>query len=312
MKTLTPKATLWLVLILVMVWGINWPLTKLALPDIPPILFSGIRTLLGGLILLLFAMRHRETLRLRQNAWTYLVLAIFNIAGYYGLQTVGLRYLPAGLFSTLVFLQPILLGLFSWLWLGERMFTMKVIGLVLGFGGVIVISSGGMAGHLSVLGIVLGLASGLCWALGTIYMKKKSKQLDSIWAVTMQLIFGGIMLNGIGLTTEKWSDIHWTPSFIGILLFISVFVIAMGWMIYFKLIDNGEAGTVGSYTFMIPVLSTIFSMVILKESLTLTFVVGLVLIAGSVYLVNTALPGKWGNRSSKVHETETCTHESIS
>ncbi len=149
-------------------------MTKLALPDTPPILFSGIRTLLGGLILLLFAMRHRETLRLRQNAWTYLVLAIFNIAGYYGLQTVGLRYLPAGLFSTLVFLQPILLGLFSWLWLGERMFPMKVIGLVLGFGGVIVISSGGMAGHLSVLGIVLGLASGLCWALGTIYMKKKA------------------------------------------------------------------------------------------------------------------------------------------
>ncbi|MET3208483.1 UNVERIFIED_CONTAM: drug/metabolite transporter (DMT)-like permease [Paenibacillus sp. PvR008] len=309
MKTLTSKATLWLVLILVMVWGINWPLTKLALPDTPPILFSGIRTLLGGLILLLFAMRHRETLRLRQNAWTYLVLAICNIAGYYGFQTVGLRYLPAGLFSTLVFLQPILLGLFSWLWLGERMFPMKVIGLVLGFGGVIVISSGGMAGHLSVLGIVLGLSSGLCWALGTIYMKKKSKQLDSIWAVTMQLIFGGIILNGIGLTTEKWSDIHWSPSFIGILLFISVFVIAMGWMIYFKLIDNGEAGTVGSYTFMTPVLSTIFSMVILKESLTLTFLVGLVLTAGSVYLVNTALPGKRGNRSLKAHETKSCTNE---
>lgn len=102
----------------------------------------------------------------------------------------------------------------------------------------------------------------------------------------MQLIFGGIILNGIGFTTEKWSDIHWTTSFIAILLFISIFVIAMGWMIYFKLIDNGDAGTVGSYTFMIPVLSTVFSMVMLNESLTLTFVVGLVLIAGSVYLVN--------------------------
>ncbi|MBO3285684.1 DMT family transporter [Paenibacillus sp. SEL3] len=308
MKKLTPKATLWLVLILVMVWGINWPLTKLALPDTPPIFFSGIRTLLGGVILLLFAIRHRETLRFRQNAWTYLVLSIFNIAGYYGLQTVGLRYLPAGLFSTLVFLQPILLGLFSWMWLGERMFPLKVIGLVLGFGGVIVISSGGMAGHLSVLGIVLGLASGLCWALGTIYMKKKSQQLDSIWAVTMQLVLGGIILNGIGFTTEKWSDIHWTTSFIAILLFISIFVIAMGWIIYFKLIDNGDAGTVGSYTFMIPVLSTVFSMVMLKESLTLTFVVGLVLIAGSVYLVNTASPRKRKNRNSRADETNSCTN----
>lgn len=307
MKKLTPKATLWLVMILVMVWGINWPLTKLALPDTPPLFFSGIRTLLGGLILLLFALRRLETLRFKQNVWTYVVLAILNIAGYYGLQTVGLHYLPAGLFSTLVFLQPILLGLFSWLWLGERMFPMKVIGLMLGFGGVIVISSGGMAGHLSVLGIALGLASGLCWALGTIYMKKKSKQLDSIWAVTMQLILGGIMLNVIGVTTEKWSDIHWTTSFIAILLFISVFVITMGWMIYFKLIDNGDAGTVGSYTFLVPVLSTIFSMIILKESLTLTFVVGLVLIAVSVFLVNTASPGKRGYPAPGTDESTACT-----
>jgi drug/metabolite transporter (DMT)-like permease len=110
--------------------------------------------------------------------------------------------------------------------------------------------------------------------------------------------------------TVTTSDIHWTLSFIAILLFISVFVIAMGWMIYFKLFDSGEVGTVGSYTFMIPVLSTIFSMVILKESLTLTFVAGLVLIAASVYLVNTVSPGKRGNRGQwQADETKSCTNE---
>lgn len=63
MKTLSPKTTLWLVIFLVTIWGINWPLTKLVLPDVPPLLFSGLRTLIGGLILLGFALKHIERLQ---------------------------------------------------------------------------------------------------------------------------------------------------------------------------------------------------------------------------------------------------------
>lgn len=286
MKTLSPKMTLWLVIFLVTIWGINWPLTKLVLPDVPPLLFSGLRTLIGGLILLGFAMKHVERLKWKRNMKIYAVLAVLNIIGYYGLQTIGIGYLPAGLFSTIVFLQPILLGLFSWLWLGEKMNTLKVVGLILGFAGVAVISSGGLEGNLSLTGIGFALASSLCWALGTIYMKKNNQQLDSLWTVTMQLLIGGVVLMIAGSSTESWSDIQWTPSFIEVLLFISLFVIAGGWMVYFKLIDSGEVSTVGTYTFMIPVLSNIFSIWILSESITLSLLIGLVMIACSIALVN--------------------------
>lgn len=286
MKTLSPKMTLWLVIFLVTIWGINWPLTKLVLPDVPPLLFSGLRTLIGGLILLGFAMKHVERLQWKRNSKIYAVLAVLNIIGYYGLQTIGIGYLPAGLFSTIVFLQPILLGLFSWLWLGEKMNTLKVVGLILGFIGVAVISSGGLEGNLSLTGIGFALASSLCWALGTIYMKKNNQQLDSLWTVTMQLLIGGVVLMIAGSSTESWSDIQWTPSFIEVLLFISLFVIAGGWMVYFKLIDSGEVSTVGTYTFMIPVLSNIFSIWILSESITLSLLIGLIMIACSIALVN--------------------------
>ncbi|MCM3781825.1 DMT family transporter [Neobacillus mesonae] len=285
-KQLTPKATLLLVVFLVVVWGINWPLTKMALPEVPPILFSGMRTLLGGILLLFIAARHISKLRWKENKGVYIILAVFNIIGYYGLQTIGIGYLPAGLFSTLVFLQPVLLGLFSWLWLGESMSWLKVIGLILGFSGVAVISLGELQGHLSPLGIVLAILSALCWAIGSIYMKKKSNQLDSLWAVTMQMLIGGVFLTLAGSATESWADIHWTSSFIVILLFISIFVIAAGWLVYFKLLDSGEASTVGSYTFAIPVLASIFSVFLLGESITFTLVLGLILISLSIGLVN--------------------------
>lgn len=285
-KGLSPKATLLLVLFLVTIWGINWPLTKLALPDVPPLLFSGLRTLIGGVLLLALALRNRSTLQWKRNWHIYTVLAIFNIIGYYGLQTIGIGYLPAGLFSTIVFLQPVLLGLFSWMWLGERMYMLKAVGLLCGFAGVAVISSGGLEGELSPFGIVMAIASALCWAIGTIYMKKQSARIDSLWALTMQLLIGGVVLMALGTGTESWQDIHWTPQFTSILLFISVFVIAGGWLVYFKLLNSGEASTVGSYTFAIPVLSNVFSIFLLGEMVTITLFAGLVLIAIGIGLVN--------------------------
>ncbi len=283
---LTPLTTLLLVLFLVTIWGVNWPLTKLALPSVPPILFSGLRTFIGGLLLLAIAWRSRSALQWKRNWRVYVILAIFNIIGYYGLQTVGIGYLPAGLFSTIVFLQPVLLGLFSWLWLGESMTVMKAAGLLFGFAGVAVISSGGLEGHLSPLGIILAIASALCWAIGTICMKKHSHRIDSLWALTVQLLLGGIVLLALGSGTESWSAIHWSVSFVEILMFISVFVIAGGWLVYFKLLNSGEASTVGSYTFAIPVLSNIFSIFMLGEMVTMTLFAGLIMIAIGIGLVN--------------------------
>ncbi|OWA37293.1 EamA family transporter [Saccharibacillus sp. O16] len=284
--TFSPRRTLLMVLFLVLVWGINWPLTKMALPHTPPLLFSGLRTLIGGLILLPIALRRLPSLRWKTNARAYVLLGLLNVGGYYGLQTIGIGYLPAGLFSTLVFLQPILLGVFSRIWLGEMLNAFKVIGLILGFAGVAVISLGGLEGHLSPLGIVLALASSLCWALGTIYMKKQGANFDSVWAVTLQLLIGGAALLLLGSGTESWGGIAWTPSFVGILLFISLFVIAGGWLIYFLLIDAGEVSTVGAYTFLIPVLSNLFSMVLLGEKATVSLLIGLLMIVGSIVFVN--------------------------
>ncbi len=134
----------------------------------------GTQTLLAGLVLLLIALPRYKKLHFKETWPVYLLSALFNVVLYYGLQTIGLNYLPAGLFSALVFLQPVLVGLFSWMWLGEAMYGLKMAGLVLGFSGVGLISTGGISGHISFTGIMFALGSALSWAIGTVYVKKKS------------------------------------------------------------------------------------------------------------------------------------------
>ncbi|MCG7409641.1 DMT family transporter [Paenibacillus sp. ACRRX] len=271
---------------LILIWGINWPLSKFALAYAPPILFAGLRTFVAGIILLAFALTRYKQLRFKETWPIYVLASVLNIVLYYGFQTVGLQYMPAGLFSAIVFFQPVLLGIFSWLWFGEMMYGLKMVGLLLGFAGVSVMSIGGFSGNISGWGIILAIASALSWAMGSLYMKKQAAQVDSVWMTTMQMLIGGIVMLASGSFMESWADIVWSSSFIGVTLFISVFVIALGWLVYFTLIGTGEASKVGSFTFLIPVVSILISVMFFHEKVTASLLTGLVLIAFSILFVN--------------------------
>ncbi|MFB5760142.1 DMT family transporter [Paenibacillus medicaginis] len=271
---------------LIIMWGINWPLTKFALEYTPPLLFAGLRTCIAGLLLILVALQRFRELRFRQNWPIYLISSLLNIVLFYGFQTIGLGYVPAGLFSAIVFLQPVLLGIAAWLWLGEGMSGKKLIGLLLGFLGVAAISIGGLAGHIAPAGIFLAIGSAVAWTLGTVYMKKSSGRVDTLWMTAIQITMGGIVLLASGAVVEDWTAIRWEPVFIYDMLFISVFVIALGWLTFFKLIGSGEASKVGSFTFLIPLIAISCSVLFLGEHVTLNLAAGLVLIVLSILLVN--------------------------
>ncbi|GAB6988565.1 DMT family transporter [Paenibacillus pini] len=280
------KKTMFLLIFLILVWGINWPLSKFALAYTPPIIFAGLRAIIGGILLIIVALPKLNKLQFRRNWPIYLISAMLSIVIYYGVQTIGLGYTPAGLFSAIVFLQPVLLGLFSWLWLGESMTKMKLFGLIIGFAGVATMSVGGLTGDISTIGIILALITALSWAIGTVYVKKIGYKVDSLWLTAMQVTIGGIILLVVGTGMEDWSAVIWNIPFILDTLFISIFVIACGWYVYFKLIHEGEASKVGSYTFLIPIVSIFTSVVFLHEEVTINLLIGLILVLASILLVN--------------------------
>ncbi|MDF2653398.1 MAG: YvbV, partial [Paenibacillus sp.] len=207
MMQLSRTRTIVYLTFLVTMWGVNWPLSKYALEFAPPLLFAGLRIFIGGLILLPFAFPRYKKLDLKHTWHIYLISALLNIILFFVFQTFGLKVMPAGLFSTIVFLQPVLLGVGAWLWLGESMTGLKMAGLFLGFLGVAVVSVSGGSGDISSAGILLGLASTITWTFGTIFIKKTATRVDAVWVITIQMIFGGIVLLVTGSAVESWTDI---------------------------------------------------------------------------------------------------------
>lgn len=280
------KKTFLLISFLVVVWGLSWPIYKIALPFTPPLLFAGMRTLFGGILIAVLLFPKRDSIRWKANWKIYVTSAIFNVVLFYSLQTVGLRFLPSGLFSVLVYLQPVLVGILAWLWLGESMTPIKIIGLIIGFLGVAAVSSGGFSGHISVTGIILALLTGISWAIGTAFVKRVSQKVDSMWLVAFQFIIGGTFLTALGSAVEKFSAIVWNAPYVFGLIFGIILGISASWIVYFTLVNHGDASKVASYTFLVPLISVFSGTLFLHEPFTVNLLTGLVLIAVSIYLVN--------------------------
>ncbi|PZX07650.1 drug/metabolite transporter (DMT)-like permease [Psychrobacillus insolitus] len=285
MSKLFTKTTIALIF-LVVVWGASWPIYKLALQYTPPLLFSGLRATIGGILLGVLLFKRRDKINWNKNWKLYVISALFNTFLFFGIQTVGLNYLPGGLFSILVYFQPVLLGLFAWIWLGEFMTPLKIVGLLIGFIGIVIVSLDGLTFHVSVIGVSLGLISAVCWALGVIFVKKVSDTVDPYWMVSLQSIIGGIALLGTGTLFEKWSDIIWNSRYMVGLSYGAIFGISLTFLIYYKLINEGEASKVGSFTFLVPIIAVILGAVFLDEPVTYLLIVGLILVGLSILIVN--------------------------
>ncbi len=282
---------------LVLFWGSAFAVVKVGLGYSPPLLFAGLRSLTGGLAMVLAAVIWGGNPKLRRDWPVFLLLTLFNVALFIGLQTYAIVYLPSGSAAVLVYLQPILVGLLAWPILGESLTAAKVVGLLLGFSGIVAVSAGSFSGSvdaLSPLGVTLGAISALCWALGTVFFKRYEARVSTLWAVALPFVAGGVMLTAVGLFVEEWGSITWNGTFVSSMLYSGVIGISLAWVIWFALVRAGEASRVASYIFFVPLTAVLIGVIFLDEPLSYTLLVGAAFVVSGIYLVNRQPHGKQG------------------
>jgi O-acetylserine/cysteine efflux transporter len=275
--------------LLVLFWGSAFAVVKVGLGYSPPLLFAGLRTLIGGLAMVLAAFLWGGSPNLRRDWPVFLLLALFNVVLFIGFQTYAIVYLPSGSAAVLVYLQPILVGLLAWPILGETLTVAKITGLLLGFSGIVAVSAGslsGAAGALSPLGVTLGAVSALCWALGTVFFKKYEARVSTLWAVAVPFVAGGAGLTACGLSVEEWGEITWNTPFVASILYSGLVGISLAWVIWFALVRAGEASRVASYIFVVPLTAVLIGVLFLDEPLGYTLLIGAAFVVSGIYLVN--------------------------
>lgn len=281
--------------LLVLFWGSAFAMVEIGLYYSPPVLFAGLRTVIGGLAMVVAALLWGGSPNLRRDWPVFLLLALFNVVLFIAFQTYAIVYLPSGSAAVLVYLQPILVGFLAWLILGEELSAPKLVGLLLGFSGIVAVSSASLSGTadaLSPIGVVLGTASALAWALGTVYFKRYEARVSTLWAVAVPFVVGGAALTTLGLVVESWDEVLWTGTFVGSLLYSALIGISAAWVIWFGLVRAGEASRVAAYIFAVPLTAVLVGALVLDEPLSYSLLVGAALVVCGIYLVNRPPRGK--------------------
>lgn len=280
-----PGVRLLATITLIIAWGSTFAAIKIGLESAPPVLFSGMRSVIGGLVVAGLAAWHGRTLGLREHLAGYALITVFNVVGFFGLQTIAIQHLPSGLAAVLVYLQPVITGVLAAPLLGEPLSGIKITGLLVGFAGIVVVSIGALRGNVSVLGIVLAVASAVMWSLGTIAFKREAERIDPWWAVAVSFVVGGVLLTVAGAATEGLA-VTWSASFDWALAYSALIGTALAWALWFMLVGAGEASSAASYIFFVPLVSLVVGAVLLGESLDLSLLLGAALVVIGVYLVN--------------------------
>jgi O-acetylserine/cysteine efflux transporter len=273
------------IVLLVLAWGSTFAAVKIGLDSVPPILFGGMRSVLGGAIMVVVAFARSGPPRLRDTWPIYALLTLLNVVGFFSLQTLAIMELPSGLAAVLIYLQPVLTGVLAVPFLGESLGWAKVVGLLVGFAGIVVVSAGALQGHVSVIGVVYAVTGALVWSLGTIAFKRYADRVDAWWAVALGFLVGGMVLSVAGAAFEG-TDIDWSSEFVAAFVYASVIGTALSWSLWFGLVGSGEAGRVASYIFFVPVVSLVIGGLVLHESLGPSVLAGAALVIVGVYLVN--------------------------
>jgi drug/metabolite transporter (DMT)-like permease len=276
-----------------LVWGSSFLFTKLAVNNLPPALFSGIRFVTAGTLLALIARIWSGSPYPRRSIeWRHVIVAgFFMVFVSNGLNTWAIRYLPTN--------QSALLNGTSALWIaglgvfgrrGHPLTRWTVMGLVIGFlGAALMLIPAHALSTKSLLAQAGVLTACLSWSLGTLYYRSIDTELSSLMFMALQMLMGGLML--LALALVHGDAAHWAPNTSGLmaLFYLTFFSSCLAYTAYGWLSLNAAPALIGTYGYVNPAIASFLGWEFLHEHLSGAQLIGMVVIIVGVSMLT--LPG---------------------
>ena len=282
-----------IMVLLTMLWGINYPAVKIANTGFAPVFNAFLRSSIAsvfGIAYCLFIrqpMFHRD-IRLFHGFVVGLLFGLEFVCIYW-----GMLYTDAARAVILVNCSPFVVAIGANFFLGEKLNPAKITGLTLAFIGVYLVFWGKpKTWDASMLtGDLLEILAAILWGSTTIYIKKYlAGKVQPIHTFLYQLVFSVPIILACAWTLEPaWViDIN-TPAVLA-LLFSSVVVAFASYLTWFKLIHTYPVSELAVFTFLSPVFGVAAGVLFLGEQLTLGLVLGLAFVSAGIYMTNYRKP----------------------
>lgn len=270
---------------LTVIWGYSWVIAKQALGYAPPFAFAAERCLAAGLALLAIVRLVGQPLALPLPRQT-LAIGLVQSAGFMAFQTWALLEGGPGKTAVLVFTMPIWTLLIAWPVLGERVRGTQWLAAISTLAGMILIIEPWNM-HTSLLSKVLGILAAMCWATGSVLVKRLRARhpVNLLRLTAWQMLLGAVPLVLLALLVPERAT-NWTGTYIAILAFMSIVATALGWWLWTLILDRIPAWEASLSVLGTPVLAIISSRMVTGENFTFGELSGIVLIASGLALLS--------------------------
>ncbi len=273
---------------MIVTWAGNWPLMKIALGQVPPLIFALLR-LIGSLILIAPALvaTRQPLLPARGERLTLFWVGELQVAGFLICSMIGLKLVPAGRAIVLAYTMPLWavpIGLFLW---PEPLAATQLVGVALGFAGLVLFMNPGLVDWTDgrvLAGNALLLLAAILWALGSCLYRRYSWR-SSLWAQTLwQLAVSVIPVAMLVPTGLGGGPVRWSPELVAILAYNCIVTTALGYFLWSKVLSMMPAATAGQVLTLTPIGGFVLSMLIFGGTPSAGVVASIALIAGGIFV----------------------------
>ena len=254
-----------------LIWGTTYFGIRVSLESMPPLLMGGLRwTVAGGLLALYVAARGLELPPPSRWAGLLLLGFLMLVLGNGGV-VVAEQWVPSGLAAVLVACSPFwMAGVEACLPDGERLRARTVVGLLIGFGGILALVwpdlkfDGGGANHFLAGVIALQIAA-FGWSLGSAYSRRHGRSDNVLGTTAYQMLGGGLMMMLMGTVRGEWGHLFFTSRTAIAFAYLATIGAIGGFVAYTYALRHLPVSFVSLYAYINPVIAVALGVLFLGE-----------------------------------------------
>lgn len=277
-------------LVLALMWGTSYAFIKLGVQTLPTFTLIATRLLIGLVFLATVVAIAGEPLP--RNPRTYLhllVMAVVNIVIPFYLITTAERSVDSAIAAIINGAVPLVVILLAALVLHDEPITLgRLIGLLVGYAGVIVIVSPGLATSTGseISGELALVGSTISYGIGAVYSRRAMRGIRPMIPAVFQVAFAFAIVSVLAFVIERPLEVSWNGDALLAVVWLGVFGSGAAYLLHFRLLARIGATRTSILAYFLPIIGIVSGALMFQEQIDPIVLVGAALVLAGIALVN--------------------------
>lgn len=273
------------------IWGTTYFGIRVSLESMPPMLMGGLRWTLAGALLTTFLVVRREQLPPPSRWGGILLLGFLMLVLGNGGVVVAEQWIPSGLAAVLIASAPFwMAGIEALLPDGDRFTPTVVLGLLVGFAGILVLvwpelASDSGNGAMFVAGVIATQIACAGWAAGSAYSRRHGRHDNVLGTTALQMLAGGAMMLVLGTVRGEWSHLYFTTRTASAYIYLTTVGAIGGYVAYTYALRHLPVSFVSLYAYINPLIAVALGVLLLSERFDVRMAAAAALVLAGVAVV---------------------------